>query len=225
MSELIQVAGLIRESLHQPTLAARVELHIEGMILDGRVSPGSRVIEEELARGLGISRASLREAMLGLEQAGLVTRTGKSGRSIRRLTDRDVQELYQLWTILEPEAAALACLRATDTDHALIRNVMSEMIQAASDRKAYHRLNLAFHRALVQPCGNATLLQSYHACIKQVSWAWALAISKAGDPEVSIGEHEDIAAAYFARNPDETRRLVREHLMEGARRTDPTRPT
>jgi DNA-binding GntR family transcriptional regulator len=225
MSELIQIAGSIREALHQPTLAARVELHIEGLILDGRVSPGSRVIEEELARELGISRASLREAMIGLEQAGLVSRTGKSGRSIRRLTDRDVKELYQLWTILEPEAAALACMRATDLDHALIRTIMSEMIDAAHDRKAYHRLNLAFHRALVKPCDNAMLLQSYYACIKQVSWAWALAISKAGDPDVSIGEHQEIADAYFSRNPEDTRRLVREHLTEGALRTHSAKPS
>ena len=145
--------------------------------------------------------------------------TGKSGRSIRQLTDRDVQELYQLWTILEPEAAALACMRATELDHALIRSVMYEMIDVAHDRKAYHRLNLAFHRALMKPCDNARLLQSYYACIKQVSWAWALAISKAGDPEVSIGEHQEIADAYISRNPEETRRLVREHLTEGARRT------
>ncbi len=219
MSDLIEIAGSIRDVLHQPTLAARVELHIEGLILDGRVSPGSRVIEEDLARELGISRASLREAMIGLEQAGLVTRTGKSGRSIRRLTDHDVYELYQLWTILEPEAAALACVRASDADHAVIRTVMREMEAAIGDLKAYQRLNLAFHRALVRPCGNTMLLQSYYACIKQVSWAWALAISQAGEPDVSIGEHDEIAEAYFSRDAEKTRRLIRDHLAAGAQRT------
>lgn len=224
MNELVQVASALRESLQQPSLAARVEQHIEELILDGRVSPGSRVVEEDLARRLGVSRASLREAMIGLEQAGLVTRAGRTRRSIRTLTDSDVRELYELWTILEPEAAAIACLKATPDDHAHIRNIMAEMEAAAGDRKAYHRLNLAFHRALVEPCGNASLLRAYSICIKQVSWAWALAISTANDPDISIAEHHEIAAAFFARDPEKTRRLVRAHLAEGGRRAAEAEP-
>ena len=154
MDELVHVAGTLREAIQQPSLAARVEQHIEGLILDGRVSPGSRIVEDDLARRLGVSRASLREAMIGLEQAGLVTRSGRTRRAIRTLTGADVRQLYEFWTILEPEAAAIACVKATADDHARIRSVMAEMEAAADDRKAYRRLNLAFHRALVEPCGN-----------------------------------------------------------------------
>lgn len=218
MNELVQVADILREAIQQPSLAARVEQHIEGLILDGRVSPGSRIVEEDLARKLGVSRASLREAMIGLEQAGLVTKSGRTRRSIRTLTDSDVRELYELWTILEPEAAAIACLKATPGDHARIREVMADMEASSGDRKAYHRLNLAFHRTLVEPCGNVALLRAYSICIKQVSWAWALAISTANDPGISIAEHREIADAFFARDAEKTRRLVRAHLAEGGRR-------
>lgn len=227
MNELVNVASALREAIQQPSLAARVEQHIEGLILDGRVSPGSRIVEEDLARRLGVSRASLREAMIGLEQAGLVTRSGRTRRAIRTLTDGDVRELYELWTILEPEAAAIACVKATNADHARIRAVMADMEASSADRQDYHRSNLAFHRALVEPCGNAALLRAYAACIKQVSWAWALAISTANDPGISIAEHRAIADAFFRREPETVRRLVRAHLAEGGRRTaeiDPKNP-
>jgi len=218
MNELVQVAGVLRQAIQQPSLASRVEQHIEELILDGRVSPGSRIVEEDLARRLGVSRASLREAMIGLEQAGLVTRFGRTRRAIRTLTPDDVRELYEFWTILEPEAAAIACTKATAADHDRIRGVMADMEASSADRKAYHHSNLAFHRALVEPCGNAALLRAYSICIKQVSWAWALAISTANEPEISIAEHRAIADAFFLRDEEKTRRLVREHLAEGGRR-------
>jgi len=210
--------GEIRSELHQPTLSSRIARHIEQLILEGRLRPGARLVEEQIARQLGISRASLREAIIGLEGAGLIAREGRSTRVIRRLDQRDVAELYEMWTILEGEAAAMACRDATAADQAAITRVMKAMEQA-NDRHAYHRLNLDFHQALVAPCRNRRLVESYDACLKQVRWVWALAIGAAGDPAVSRREHRAIAAAYFARDAEKTRALIRAHLSEGANRT------
>ena len=218
MNDRSAAVGGMRSDLHVPVLSARIAQGIEHLILEGRLKPGSRLIEEQISRQLGISRASLREAIIGLESSGLVAREGRSARVIRRLDQRDVGELYGMWTVLEGEAAAIACLDATDEQRIQIDLVMNAMEQSV-DRNSYHRLNLAFHRALVAPCGNRRLVTAYDACLKQVRWVWALAISAAGEPAVSRAEHRAIATAYLARDPEVTRALIRAHLSEGARRT------
>lgn len=218
MSDTLQAVGAIRADLHLPSLATRVGQHIEQLILDGLLQPGSRLVEETIARELGISRASLREAVIALEQSGLIVREERNTRVIRRLDKQDVRELYEMWAILESEGVALACRVATPEHHATIRSVMAAM-ETASERADYHRLNLEFHRALVAPCPNQRLVEAYHACLKQVRWAWALAISRAGDPETSCREHREIADAYVAADSEAVRRLCRAHITAGASRT------
>jgi DNA-binding GntR family transcriptional regulator len=221
MNDTLEAVGALRASLRVPGLATRVGQHIEKLILDGVLQPGSRLVEETIARELGISRSSLREALFALEQAGLIVREERNTRVIRRLDGDDVRELYQMWAILEGEAVALACGVATPEQHAAIRTVMAAL-EASSDRAEYHRLNLEFHRTLVAPCPNRRLLDAYRLCLKQVHWVWALAISRAGDPDVSRREHREIMEAYFLADGDAVRRLCRAHIAAGDRRADGT---
>jgi DNA-binding GntR family transcriptional regulator len=215
MLDFSDAAGAIRLSLHLPSLAERVAARIEELILDGQIRPGARIIEESLSRDLGISRASLREALFALESAGLIAREGRGGRVIRTLTHEDIVELYELWTILETEGAVMACQSSSPADHARIAGIITSM-DTAADRTAYHRLNLEFHRAMMAPCRNRRLVEAYDFCLKQVRWAWALAIAKAGDPAASQREHRAIAEAYVARDADRLRPLVHDHLSAGA---------
>jgi len=218
MSDLYDAVGEMRAELRVPALSARIAQGIEQLILEGRLKPGSRLPEEQVSRHLGISRASLREAIIGLESSGLVAREGRSARVIRRLDQQDVTELYEMWTILESEAASIACLDAVQPQRIEIERILDMMDQPV-DRNGYHRLNLEFHRALVAPCRNRRLVDTYDACIKQVRWIWALAISAAGDPDISRVEHRTIATAYLARDPEKTRALIRAHLSAGGKRT------
>jgi DNA-binding GntR family transcriptional regulator len=198
-----------------------VATYIESLIVEGRIRPGSRVVEESVARELGVSRSSLREAIIALESMGLIVRDGRSGRKIRHLDDRDVEELYEMWAITESEAAAMACEVAGDDDFGALRGLLDEMDGAASraSRQTYHRLNLAFHQAMVRPCPNRRLVEAYETCLRQIRWAWALLISGAGDAETSQLQHREIAHAYFAREAERVRTLVRQHLSSGPSRS------
>jgi DNA-binding FadR family transcriptional regulator len=72
---------------------------------------------------------------------------------------------------------------------------------------------------MVRPCPNRRLVEVYVSCLRQIRWAWALLISGAGDAESSQREHREIAQAYFGRESERVRTLVRQHLAAG-----PTRP-
>ena len=215
MSDLIAAAQTIRETLRTPTLPVRVAEILQELIITGRIPPGERIVEEDLAKELGISRTSLREAMIGLESEGLLTRKEGRSRVIYQLTARDVAELYEVWAFLECEAVVNASINADTETWARIRDLLDRMDEI-TDQQTYHRLNLELHRALVERCTNRKLLSLYDSTVRQVRWAWNLAISQAGEPEQSQREHVEIFAAFKEKDTDRVRRLVRAHLVAGA---------
>jgi DNA-binding GntR family transcriptional regulator len=93
--------------------AAAAEL-IREAIVDGRVSPGHRLKEEELAQQLGISRTPVREALLLLQAEGLVEAVPNRGSAVRAYDRRELEELYELRALLEGHAASRAATHRTD---------------------------------------------------------------------------------------------------------------
>jgi len=218
MNDVLVAFGSLRAELNVPTLSARLAQHIEQLILRGTLRPGARLIEETIARHLGISRASLREAMIGLEAAGLIAREGNA-RVIRRLGDHDLVELYEMWTILECEVAAMACLHASASDRSALVGIMNAM-EATKDVALFRELNLDFHQALVAPCPNTRLVDTYTGCLKQIRWAGAISLGVSGaDTKTSCREHRQIAKSYFDKDQQRVRDLVRAHLSAGAGRS------
>ena len=82
---------------------------------------------------MGISRTSLREALIYLENTGLITREGKAKRVVRTISRKDVQDLYELWALLESEAAAAACL-VTDPETLIELQRLLEQMDHLPDR-------------------------------------------------------------------------------------------
>jgi DNA-binding GntR family transcriptional regulator len=74
---------------------------LRGEILSGRLLPGERLVEEQLTRRFGISRAPLREALRLLGQQGLVEHLPRRGVRVAELSARDIDELFGLRDALE----------------------------------------------------------------------------------------------------------------------------
>ena len=93
---------------------------IRDAIVDGRLEPGRRLKEEELARELGISRTPVREALLVLQTEGLLDVAPNRGATVRAYAAEDLDDLYQLRAVLEGFAARRAATRdlATTTSRA-----------------------------------------------------------------------------------------------------------
>jgi DNA-binding GntR family transcriptional regulator len=215
MTDLQTSVAVAREALKTQPLAARVGRLVEELILDGKLGPGIRIIEEELSEALGVSRTSVREAMFSLEQSGIIERGERGGRYIRSITRDDLRDLYEGWAIVESEAAALACQVATNKHYRLLDDLLAEM-DRAPDLETFHRLNLEFHSALVAPCRNQWLTMVYEGCVKRIRFAWALAVAWSGAREQSQAEHQQILQAYRSQDAERTRLLVRSHLRTGA---------
>src|SRR5579864_9777932 len=108
-----------RAPLVRNASAAATEL-IREAIIDGRLPPGQRLKEEELAQELGISRTPVREALLILQAEGLVTAVPNRGAVVRTYTESDLVDMYELRALLESFAAHQAAKRITEAQLAAL---------------------------------------------------------------------------------------------------------
>jgi DNA-binding GntR family transcriptional regulator len=143
-------------------LRVRVQDSIRDAILSGKLNPGDHLRELHLARELGVSQNTVREALLQLEQTGLVIRTPNKFTMVTRLSSTDICERVAVRLMLEPPAWPLAARRMGESERAQLQAVVREMESAASAQKAFDlaQADLRFHGLIWQWTGNQFLCQT-----------------------------------------------------------------
>nr|WP_281262237.1 GntR family transcriptional regulator [Acuticoccus kandeliae] len=133
---------------------------IRAQIQDGRVGPGDRVMEDEIARQLNASRTPVRDAMRRLEAEGFLVHESHRGMVIPRLDHQMIMELYEMWIVLEAEAARLVARHASDAEVEMLDELVkaSRVEVKTSEDMANH--NRRFHKALYNATHNRYLLKS-----------------------------------------------------------------
>ena len=111
--------------LHIP-LRDQVRDELRRRIADGRLQPGSKMVERELAEEFGVSRVPVREALRTLETEGFVQVVPRKGVVVRHLSRRDVEELFDVREALEFLATRLATEKATNEELAALRHILAE---------------------------------------------------------------------------------------------------
>ena len=183
-------------------------------ILSGELAPGQRLVEEELAGTLGVTRQSLRAALLDLTADGLVERIPNRGARVRVVTTEEAVAITECRMALEALCAAKAAERVTDDEAAQLRELAVELKRSVAEGNPlkYSELNRELHRRVGMISGQAVavgLLERLHAQLVRHQFQLAL---RPGRPEVSLPEHVAIAHAVADRRPADADRAVRAHL-------------
>jgi DNA-binding GntR family transcriptional regulator len=144
-------------------------------IVTCRLAPGSRLIQEELAERLGISRIPLREALRRLEGEGLVLIEPNRGAIVRPLDSRDVHQLYELRLVLE-RTALVACAERFEDLRGATAAKAAEAALAAKRRDLGRLIELdcAFHGELAGAGGNAHVVHALDGSWPQIARAMHL---------------------------------------------------
>ena len=142
-------------------------------IRQGKITPGTRLREVELAARLGLSRTPIREAIRRLEADGLVEHLPRQGASLRRLTYAEVMELYDMRAVLEGTAARLAARAASDLELRELAEINAEMIQSDAPAETA-RLNRQFHAALINAAKNRYLKTRHRQHGAHIAYSWPL---------------------------------------------------
>jgi DNA-binding GntR family transcriptional regulator len=127
-------------------------------VMGGRIAPGTKLVERDIAEAMGVSRAPARDALIQLEREGLVV-SRPNGRYVIEPTGQDIQELYQVRHVLERLAIELATQNRSAEDSVALSAKLEEMKGAfvKRDRLAFARTDVEFHRLIWGQSGNRHL--------------------------------------------------------------------
>lgn len=195
------------------TLSDRLVEVLRDIILSGTIESELPIRQDALAAELRVSKIPLREALARLEQDGLVVSQPNRGFFVRPMSPEEAEEIYALRLKLEPEAAAEACLRATESDQERARQALAHFdAEAAAHEPTVGAANRAFHLALVQPCGKrltTDIVARLHVLADRY-------VRKHLEPKGRVlraeGEHHDVLEAWLNRREARVRKLITEHL-------------
>ncbi|MHB8771314.1 MAG: GntR family transcriptional regulator [Syntrophales bacterium] len=123
---------------------------LKSAIFSGRFRPGERLAEEHLAEELGVSRTPVREALHKLEQDGLIEPMGGRGFCIPRDSREEIEDLFEIRTVLEGYTLKLICERITDEQIEMLEMIVDKADEALRRKRIdeVFRWNTQFHDTL-----------------------------------------------------------------------------
>lgn len=193
----------------------RVTEALRDDIVGGLYSPRERLTELELASQYGVSRASVRTALMELEREGLVERRPNRGAQVRAISLDEAVEITEVRMVLEGLCAAKAAEFATAEDRKAIQTLMRDMKRAVKtgDSVHYGQLNKALHGKIREIARQETAARIIGLLRNQfVQHQFRLAMIP-GRPEVSVHEHGRIAEAIVAGDACAAEEAMRVHLQ------------
>jgi DNA-binding GntR family transcriptional regulator len=187
--------------------------YLREQILTGRLRPGQKIAQDEVAQTLGISRLPVREALIELSQDGLVDTPPRRGAFVAQLERQDVLDHYLIYGLVSGIAAERA---ATTTGHTNMESLRSihERLRSGADPASQEELNFQFHR-IINAAGSGRLravlrlfLRSLPIHYYEFAPAWG---------EQAIDHHERILVALEAGDGPSARAAMEGHLLQSGR--------
>jgi DNA-binding GntR family transcriptional regulator len=196
---------------------------IYSRIIEGVYRPGERLIEQRIAEELAVSRTPVREALVRLEGAGLVTNERHKGAMVRNLTREDIVDLYELRATLESLAAQRAATHALDSDLARMDEAIADfdLVLSGSGQVAIEQLralnvaNRKFHETVLTAARHPLLGQLVPVTVDGPLVFQAFRRFDRSQSERSNLFHRLIRHAIGAQEGPRAARLMTEHIEQG----------
>ena len=205
--------------VERSTLRERCLVSLRSAITTGRLGPGDHLNEVALAASLGVSRATIREALRQLQGDGLVVARSRGMLRVREIGADEIRELYAARAALEALAAETLAARP-DRDSAIraLETAIGRLGAAEGDLPAQVEADLAFHLLLCELSGNATLLRLWRALEGPVRITIMHAGLGRALHNMAAARHRPIVAAISAGDTVASRTVIVRHMADAADR-------
>jgi DNA-binding GntR family transcriptional regulator len=191
--------------------------YLKAGIFSGRFHPGERLAEEHLAEELGVSRTPVREALHKLEQDGLIEPLESRGFCIPSDSPEEIEDLFDLRTVLEGYTLKIICERITDEQIAMLEGII-EKADDALRRKRIEEVfqwNTLFHDTLH---GMVADKRRFHSLIvnmrKYVLRYRKDTLQYLGAAKRASEGHRQILLALRLKDPELCDRVMRTHIRQ-----------
>ena len=191
---------------------------LRAAIVHGEIAPNSRLVESDVVTTFQMSRGAVRNALIRLEQEGLVVRQPHRGARVRQVSDREAVEILQARAVLEGLAVRLTSERIDDAGIERVRACLArhrELLESG-DLLGASDANADLHAVLLELSGHSTAQRLIHGLNSQTVHYQYRTILIAGRPQASQAEHAAIVEAVIARQPEKAEDAMRRHLFNVA---------
>ena len=202
-------------------LADEVADAIREAIFSGRIDLGQRLIEEDLATMLNVSRGPVREALALLTQEGLTKIERHRGTTVAPLSVGELYEIYSLRSSLESLAADWVCRNASDEDFAHIASVLDgfDALTSTPSRSVVAALDVEFHDAIFLAAHHERLYRAWGGIRSQIF----LYLVNRGALRVDFaltwrGDHDELLQVLRQRKVVPARKFVELHIQGSYKR-------
>jgi len=197
-------------------LADDVYDQLVNAIMNLDIGHEDRLIQEKLAADLGISRTPVREALMRLEQEGVLTKSAQGGFRLYQMSDQEVRELYQTRAAIEGQVARILAERHTADDIAALRKTITDEEKISSHSvRDYFEANRNIHRKFVELANNRYLLEMF-----DMTWGKAMAFQlfaqmQSIDLSKSLGDHMALVDVIETGDKIESLEVFIKHIQDG----------
>ena len=218
------------KTVNRKSISEEIVLQIRGMIDKGQLQPGDRLpAERKLAELFGVSRTTVREGIKILAESGLLesrqgagtfVSQGDSGAREGSLIEAvlsgefDLQDVFEVRKMLEPEIAALAARNGSPDAKTRLEAILMEQEQAIRNGGSGSGFDQQFHQALADASGNPVLREMVCALHEGFARSRADGVQSYQRQEASLAAHRAIVEAVRNGHAMQAERAMREHLEE-----------
>lgn len=205
--------GIGRKTARGDTLASTLHRALEAEIAEGRLAPGTRLDEQEVAGRFGVSRTPVREAFRLLAANDLVELRGRQGATVRVIGVHTLIEMFQVMGALEGLCARMAARRMNPARRAGLEDIHARLVAAAREGiDAFYDVNQAFHEAVYEASCNVFLAGETRRLRNRVAAYRRRVTAMPNRIADTLREHEAVMAAMFAQDADEAEAAMRAHM-------------
>jgi GntR family transcriptional repressor for pyruvate dehydrogenase complex len=197
-------------------------VRLAGLLNQGRLKPGDRLPAERTLSGrMGVSRATLREALRVMQLRGLIVSRRGAGNYIAGGKPEDLaealhhlalQDIFELRLLIEPSIAALAAERANRQDLLRLEAILQQQEKELKEKRAAAHTDTAFHSALAEATHNRALMQVGATLMKVISPSRNESLQTQERARLSLASHRRIFDAIRSGRPVEARQAMEEHI-------------
>lgn len=197
------------------SLVTQITEFLTNAIIASRLPEGQRLSESELQRKFGISRGSIRESFRILEGNGLLITVPRKGTFVRKIAQKDIEEIFPILALLEGLAARLAVSHLNHDDIERMELSLSRMAQAAekNDFKSYVDYHSEYHKIFIYASKNDRLIGFLETLRHQNIWITSKYLSFRDSFEYGLRVHREIIDLFIKKDIDRLEALVNQHIV------------
>ena len=191
-------------------LSYPVYIKLREMIITGALKPGQKLLQEKLAKDLGVSRTPLLKALQMLEYDYLVESIPRRGMAVKKISVEELLDIYDVREGIESITVRLVTERISKEKLLILNSLWTPFIgQKSIDKEQYRKADDKFHALLLEFSQNQILQKTYSKSMVQ---ARVVQMGLQRPPEETLEEHLSLVNAIAEGNKDEAEKIIKLHV-------------